>query len=132
MKYKTTAKAIRQFTPSNYLISAGYGDLQDLLSFHEPSAYTCGVYGWNFDVYDVHGVTICTGYRGMPGRRANQIREAERAARMVRSYESGLTWEEQKATVEKLLLLFLEANSPNGGAVHFPATVEEVKAFAKA
>lgn len=78
MKAKMTAKQVRQMFPE--CLSAGYGDLQYLLRGQEPIAYTCGVYGWNFDVYQVHGVTICTGYRNMPGRTANNIREFESKA----------------------------------------------------
>ena len=64
MKYKTTKKTVR----SGYgtIIAISYCGAQSLLSFEHPRAYTCGVYGWNFDVYDVDGVAICTGYRGMP------------------------------------------------------------------
>ena len=56
MKYKTTAKALRDGACN--LRSAGYCDLQYLLTNHSPVAYTCGVYGWNFDVYEVYGLTI--------------------------------------------------------------------------
>ena len=65
MKHKTTARAIKQ----NYgtIISVGYCALQHLLRDERPTAYAAGVYGWNFDLYDIDGVAICTGYRGMPG-----------------------------------------------------------------
>lgn len=76
MKYKTTTKALREGACN--LKSAGYCDLQYLLTNHNPVAYTSGVYGWNFDVYKVYGLTICTGYRGMPGERLEGIEEAER------------------------------------------------------
>nr|DAX35645.1 MAG TPA: hypothetical protein [Bacteriophage sp.] len=61
MKYKTTKKA----TQSNYrnIIKIGYADLQFLLKFTEPTAYTHGVYGWNADVYDFGNIAIVTGYR---------------------------------------------------------------------
>ena len=67
MKVKTTRKAI--VNGSYNVKCAGYCDLSHLLNNHSPIAYTCGVYGWNFDVYEVYGVTICTGYRNMPGAR---------------------------------------------------------------
>ena len=67
MKVKTTRKAI--VNSSCNVKCAGYCDLSHLLNNHSPIAYTCGVYGWNFDVYEVYGVTICTGYRNMPGAR---------------------------------------------------------------
>lgn len=43
MKYKTTARVIREGACNPR--SAGYCDLQYLLTNHSPSAYTCGVYG---------------------------------------------------------------------------------------
>lgn len=67
MKIKTTAKAIKESTPAKYLKRAGYCSMQYLLIGESPVAYTCGVYGWNFDAYCVDGFTICTGYRNMPG-----------------------------------------------------------------
>jgi hypothetical protein len=66
MKYKTTAKALREGYYT--IISVGYCDLQGLLSHISPIAYSCGVYGWNFDVYDIDGIAIATGYRGMPSQ----------------------------------------------------------------
>lgn len=60
MKYRTTAKAIR----NNFKVfAAGYCGLQNLLRFEDPRAYTCGVYGWNADVYEIGGVAVVTGYR---------------------------------------------------------------------
>jgi len=64
MKYKTTTKAIKE--GYYYIIPVGYCDLQSLLKHKSPVAYTCGVYGWNYDVYDINGRAIVTGYRGMP------------------------------------------------------------------
>lgn len=75
MKVKTTRKAI--VNGSYNVKCAGYCDLSYLLNNHSPIAYTCGVYGWNFDVYEVYGVTICTGYRNMPGARLEKISEYE-------------------------------------------------------
>ena len=79
MKYKTTAKEVR----NGYfkIISVGYCDLQSLLDYKSPIAYTSGIYGWNFDVYDIDGVAIVTGYRGMPSKNSkadyNLIKEYE-------------------------------------------------------
>ena len=43
---------------------AGYCDLQEELSILEPNAYTCGVYGWNADLYELpYNFVIVTGYR---------------------------------------------------------------------
>ena len=60
MKFKSTKKQIMW---GYYCYSVGYCDLQYLFSFKNPIAYTCGVYGWNADVYEVDNVAIVTGYR---------------------------------------------------------------------
>lgn len=66
-KYRTTAKAIRDAMKAGApTVALGYCELH-LLGCADPEAYTAGVYGWNFDVYRLGGLTICTGYRGMIG-----------------------------------------------------------------
>ena len=113
MKFKTTAKAIRNGYGKKIAIS--YCGAQHLLWNHAPIAYTCGVYGWNFDVYEVYGVTICTGYRNMPGARCDKIREYNEKARKILSYENPMPYEKKRAKVEKLLKEFCKLN---GGAVY--------------
>lgn len=105
MKFKTTRKAV--VDGSVKLVCAGYCDLQTLLRNHNPIAYTCGVYGWNFDVYEVDGLTICTGYRGMPGRRANNIGEYERRARAIMD-DYSRDYDSRCAEVESLLSEFIK------------------------
>lgn len=102
MKCKTTRKAI--VNGCNNVKCAGYLDLCHLLKNHSPIAYTCGVYGWNFDVYEVYGVTICTGYRRMPGERLQGIEEYEHKAQTAGTPER----------VERILQEFCKLN---GGAV---------------
>lgn len=104
MKYKTTTKAVKNGCTN--VRSAGYCELQSLLKNHEPTAYTCGIYGWNFDVYEVYGVTICTGYRGMPGEHLQGVKEYEQKARVAETPER----------VEQLLKEFCKLN---GGKVGF-------------
>lgn len=107
MKYKTTAKAIREGACNPR--SAGYCKLQYLLKDHSPIAYTCGVYGWNFDVYEVYGVTICTGSRGMAGPRCEGVAEYERkAAALWEDYTK--PYNERRDAVEKLLREFCKLN----------------------
>lgn len=107
MKYKTTRKAIKDGTVPNDLLAVGYCDLATLLRNHSPVAYTCGVYGWNFDVYEVYGKTICTGYRNMPGRTPNNIREYEAKARAIMEDHS-MDWKSQDEAIEALLEEFCE------------------------
>lgn len=62
MKYKTTMRDVK----ANYstIIKVGYCNLQHLLKYFNANAYTCGVYGWNADVYEIDNNTcIVTGYR---------------------------------------------------------------------
>lgn len=100
MKLKATRRQI--VNGSARIVCAGYCDLQNLLSPVEPFAYTCGVYGWNFDAYEVDGLTICTGYRNMPGRRANGISEYEERAREIWN-DRTMDYREQRAAVLDLL-----------------------------
>lgn len=62
MKTKVTAKFVRESFPR--IISVGYCGLSNLLSCMEPKWYTCGLYGWNADVYLIDlDTVIVTGYR---------------------------------------------------------------------
>lgn len=98
MKYKTTAKAIKE----NYysIISVGYCDLQSLLSYENPVAYTAGYYGWNFDLYDIDGIAIVTGYRTMPQKNSNANYE------LIREYEvksQGKNEEEKNKLIKEFI-----------------------------
>lgn len=65
-KVKTTAKAIKNAYCN--IITIGYCDMQYLLSYFTPAYYTCGVYGWNCDVFIIDDNTvIATGYRPVSG-----------------------------------------------------------------
>ena len=83
MKYKVTRKEICQ----NYykVYAVGYCGLQPLAQLWEPVAYNCGVYGWNFDVYQFGGIAVCTGYRSMPGKELPEA--ARRILRNAEKYE---------------------------------------------
>lgn len=108
MKFKTTAKAIRN--EGGHIIKIGYCDAQHLLHYHDPIAYTSGVYGWNFDVYEIMGTTICTGYRGMVGRPVNyeRLREYEKKAQEI-VYDWSLDYSDAHNAVERLLDEFIRA-----------------------
>lgn len=107
MKYKTTAKELKEYPYG--LIKVPYCDAQHLLYFQgEATAYSCGVYGWNFDVYHVGDLRICTGYRGMPGRASELVRVYDKKAKRIlndrsRSYES------RKRGVTRILRNYIRA-----------------------
>ncbi|MFA5133052.1 MAG: hypothetical protein WC444_07035 [Candidatus Paceibacterota bacterium] len=98
MKYKTTAKAVRE--GYHTIVRVGYCDLQSLLSNRSPVAYASGIYGWNFDVYDIDGVAICTGYRGMPEQNSNASYD------LIKEYEDksqGKTAEEKDILIKQFI-----------------------------
>jgi hypothetical protein len=98
MKYKTTAKALKDGYAK--IIRVGYCDLQTLLNYEKPVAYSEGVYGWNFDVYEFDGVAIATGYRGMPSKNAKEDYD------IIHEYEEkaqGITKEERRALISAFI-----------------------------
>lgn len=70
-KEKRTLRGIRialiECGVKSYFTSAS--DLENLLAFQTPVAYTAGDYGWNFDEYDFGRISIFCGYRYMPGEK---------------------------------------------------------------
>ena len=108
MKYKTTRKAIMNGCAN--VRCAGYCDLQSLLKNHEPVSYTAGVYGWNFDVFDVYGVTIWYGDGILPGPRLDHIHEYEKKAATVWDYKDRRPFDEKQKAVENLLKEFCLKN----------------------
>lgn len=102
MTFKTTAKNIRE--NGRFTCKVGYSSLQYLLWDLSPIAYTCGVYGWNFDVYSIDGYTLTTGYRGMVGNSLpyEVTKDLERKAEQI-THDRSLTYEEQKSARRGLL-----------------------------
>lgn len=81
-KQRVTAKRIREAERAGVpTVRVGYCMGQSLLRDIEPDYYTAGIYGWNFDVYQIAGLTICTGYRGMIGAKA--VETAKYEARVI-------------------------------------------------
>lgn len=60
-KFRTTN---REMTTEALTYAVPYADLQNVLIFENAVAYTCGIYGWNSDIYPMGGNTyISMGYR---------------------------------------------------------------------
>ena len=103
-KAKTTRKWVNE---NYYCVSFGYCELQYLLYFQEPRFYTCGVYGWNFDVYIFCcDYAITTGYRGMienvSTRKDFDVQSLESKAEKIVK-DVSLTYEQKKKAVNTLL-----------------------------
>ena len=101
MKFRTTKKAV--MANGGIILEVGYCDLQSLLKFKAPEAYTCGVYGWNADIYDIDGVTIVTGYRPFGNcHNGDLVAEYEAKAHNIAT-DYQVDWETRKNEVNKLL-----------------------------
>lgn len=87
----------------------GYCDLQYLLRYQEPFGYNSGMYGWNYDAYSMGGMTICTGYRNMPGKRLEHCRTYDGMAKGAIN-NPDLTYEQKREKVNALLNEFIEIN----------------------
>lgn len=118
MKIQTTRKKLLQEYGTACALSVGYCDAWHLLKGAgvEPFAYCSGVYGWNFDAYDIDGVLLCTGYRGMIGKQAQFVEKYEKKAREImdaytfnpETYKKDQ--EKKQKKIKKLLLQFIQDN----------------------
>ena len=107
MKFKTTNRAING--GYDKVLRVGYGAMQALLRHQEPIAYTCGVYGWNADLYSVNGLAICTGYRATGNITVDYetLNEYEKKATAISS-NYNLKFDERKQQINTLLDEFIE------------------------
>ena len=111
MKNFTTSPAVSR----NYstVLKVPYCALQSLLSHETPVSYTRGLYGWNYDVYNVGGVAIVTGYRNMPGARVPDsiVNQIEECARVL--CNTSVDYESTRAALRNMidLLIARAANS---------------------
>ena len=95
MKYRTTRKEVSNGYTN--VFRCGYCELQPIERYlGAPVAYTCGVYGWNLDVYEISArrIAITTGYRSLVGRELpenakNILRAAEQFSRENRDKRIG-------------------------------------------
>lgn len=105
-KLETTKKSVKETFPR--IISIGYCDLQNLLRYEYPIAYTHGIYGWNSDVYRIKpSLVIVTGYRpfGNINPSYELIQKYEERARIARN--SDASYDDKKKEVQELLEFFI-------------------------
>jgi hypothetical protein len=88
--------------------AVGYCNLQDLFYCEAPTYYTCGVYGWNADLYRFGDYTIVTGYRPFGASVPYGLtRKYEEAAGNVR-HNTNYTYEEKRDLLNILIDEFLQ------------------------
>ena len=110
MKYKTTAKAIRENYGSR-ILSIDYCAAQELLRYETPFAYSAGVYGWNCDYYDIDGVCISTGCRPI-GKSVDYatLKSYESTANtVIHMFDSWEGLEVRQKEIRKHLLAFIRS-----------------------
>ena len=107
MKIRVTKKQIQEGYKN--IIIAGYCDLQFLLKYRDADFNTCGVYGWNADIYKINNNTvICTGYRPFGNIRKYGLAKKydDKARKIICDYS--ISWEKQRAKLDKLIEKFVK------------------------
>lgn len=93
------------------ILGTGYCNLQFLLKFQEPFAYSTRAEGWACDYYNVDGVLISTGYSPLKSKRVRSCYELEHEyndiARKILE-DSEISWKEKEQRINKLLRQFVE------------------------
>lgn len=109
MKFKTTKKEV--LNGYRYVISEGYCDLQHLLYYKNPIAYTSGVYGWSCDIYEItNGIAISTGYKPFGNVKTDYklAREYDnKALELINEYRNK-DFDDLKKELDKLILEFVK------------------------
>lgn len=113
MKIRTTYKAIRKEYGRN-ILSVSYCDLQYLLHYENPFAYSAGVYGWSCDYYDIGGVCISTGYKPIGKRVPHELtrRFEEQAEEWVVNWH--VDFEVKKTRLANLVKEFIREATKEG------------------
>jgi len=109
MKFKATKKEMK--SRYNQIVGIGDSNLQFLLKFEEPIAYSTRSEGWACDYYDIDGILISTGYASLDSRNTkhdyNLVHGYDEQARDIMS-DYDKSYEQQKEEVQQLLKQFIE------------------------
>lgn len=107
MKIKVSKKEIRN--NFNNIITISYCGGWYLLQGIEPDFYTCGVYGWNEDIYKIdYNTIITTGYRPIDGVRDYEITTLyNEKARLVYN-DCNIDYKKKMQKIEKLRNRYIE------------------------
>lgn len=107
-KYKVTRKSMK--ASYEKIISISYCNLQYLLRFQEPFAYSTRAEGWACDYYDVDGILISTGYAPIDSKQTKSTydicKRYDEAARKILCEYS--VYDNQKEKVNNLLMEYIK------------------------
>ena len=106
MKFKITNKQVKE----NYSNRIFANEIDNLLIYENPVAYNNGVYGWNYDIYEINPSTcIIKGYRNFPPAKkadySKQKEYSEKARTILNDYSK--PYETQKNRLRELLNNFV-------------------------
>lgn len=102
MKFKATKKEMRE----GYYTIIQASNIDMLLRYNSPIAYSTRAEGWACDYYDIGGILISTGYAPLKGRGSKTNYEIEtqynnQARAIQENYDT--TYEDRKEATQKLL-----------------------------
>ena len=107
MSIKTTKKEIVKNFKNIIVVS--YCELQNLLYFKTQDFYTCGVYGWNADIYKIDNKTvICTGYRPFGNIKVKREITKKYDSLACKILSSKASYEEKRDKIDNLLDKFIK------------------------
>lgn len=93
------------------IICVNYCNLQNLLRFQEPFAYSTRAEGWACDYYDIDGILISTGYAPIDSKRTKSTydicRRYDNESRKILC-DYSLSYEEMKEKVNNLLIEYIK------------------------
>lgn len=93
----------------NFIISVGYCDLWYLLKGLDRMGYTCGVYGWNADIYKIDNVAIVTGYRPFGNIQSDYKLNKKYNEKARKIFEDNLLkWDVKTTKINKLLNKYIK------------------------
>ena len=106
MKTKMVRNQVYNLNGTNKIITIGYANLDSVLKYFNPIGYNAGIYGWNYDVYDLLGYTFVTGYRPLGNRADYDL--TKKYEELGKELSSLRDWTEKKARALELLEEFVE------------------------
>lgn len=107
-KLQATRKDIKE--SYNNIFNVGYCNMYYLLTGVEPRYYNSGVYGWNWDAYEITpNICIITGYRNTLGVNVatkDLVSYEDKAKKICQNYD--LKYDEQCQKIKQLRDEFIE------------------------
>lgn len=107
-KFRTTN---REMMNESVCYAVGYADLQNLFAYKNAVAYTCGVYGWNSDIYCLCNTNtyISTGYRPCGYRLKDSwiYNALDKEAERIR-YDNSIAYDDKPKKIDALIYLLYQ------------------------